>query len=74
MATCRSCGAEIIFAETEKGHRMPIDAQAVLDGTGNVKLVQRGGTLMAVVVNVGQGTHVSHFKTCPQAAQHRRSR
>lgn len=62
-ATCRSCGAAIIWAE-RGGRRMPLDA---------VPVDQRG------LFNFDNGyaltprtVYRSHFATCPNAAQHRR--
>lgn len=65
---CRSCGAPIIWASTERGKAMPVDAQTTLDGN----LVLDAG--IARVVGHGAGQYVSHFATCANAAQHRRRR
>jgi hypothetical protein len=66
MATCSSCGAEIIWTVTEAGRRMPIDAKpekrVVLRKQENDPL-----TPLARVVD----TFISHFATCPNAARHR---
>jgi hypothetical protein len=72
VATCKSCGAPIVWAFVPRtGRRMPVDADPVDDG--NV-ILTRPSTSMAEahVVAKGAGTHVSHFATCPQAAEHRR--
>lgn len=80
---CTSCKAPIIFAATEHGQKMPLDADPVdpATGGGNVKLVDRtdaGMLPLAVVVknpaNLFGVKHVwrSHFATCPYAARHRR--
>lgn len=66
MGECRSCGAEVIWVETEKGRRMPVDAEST-EG-GNIVLVDG----VAKYVKAGEGTHVSHFVTCPNAKSHRR--
>ncbi len=84
-ASCRSCGADIIWAVTSTGSRMPVDAQPV-DG-GNVLLTERGAPvsgnppLATVVGKQAQPNlfgddgprYVSHFSTCPNADSHRRS-
>jgi hypothetical protein len=44
IASCRSCGAAVVWIVTPAGKRMPVDVS----------------------------THVSHFATCPNAAQHRK--
>lgn len=76
MNHCSSCGAPILWARTAKGKQMPIDAEPTADG--NV-LLHPGGRL--AVVNgplevlrlraVGTALHLSHFVTCPNAAEHR---
>lgn len=76
-ATCASCGAPIVWAETVNGHPMPVDAEARTDG--NITLIERE-TLPPVAL-YGKVTqpelgdpprYVSHFATCPQATQWRR--
>lgn len=73
MAKCFSCGAEIVWALTEKGKRMPVDAEPVADG--NLELDVRTDPPLAIVH--GQPTldggprYVSHFATCPNADRHR---
>lgn len=73
MSTCKSCGADVIWAKNSStGKVMPLDAQEtangncvlLLDGTFKV-----GGTFVP-----GQRHHTSHFATCPNAKQHRRPR
>ena len=65
MTRCRSCDAPIAWATTPSGRKMPLSAAPA----GNVTLRSDG---VAVVVAAGEGSYVSHFATCPQAAQHRR--
>lgn len=55
---CRSCGAMIIWFKTTAGKNIPIDAATVLPEDYTLELPR----------------HISHFATCPQAAQHRRPR
>lgn len=61
MANCSSCGAEITWVKTTKGKTMPIDAQ----GEKRVVLASDGTAEV-------KDTYVSHFATCPNAAQHRK--
>jgi hypothetical protein len=78
---CSSCAAPIIWAETKRGSRIPIDAQPV-DGGDLVLRRQRGDEALLALhaaVNVesfdprpGERRYVSHFATCPDADQHRR--
>lgn len=78
MSTCRSCGASIRWAITERsGKRIPVDAEPVAEG-GNL-LLTTDDPPIARVVSVDQlviddGVRfVSHFATCPNADAHRRS-
>lgn len=67
--TCRSCGARIEFVRTIKGNRIPLDltsgpkANLVINDAGLVEYVK-----------AGEGTRISHFVTCPDAARFRRDR
>ena len=82
---CRSCFQPIRWVETENGKRMPLDPDPVPGG--NV-IIDREGVgqappVVRVLSSAGQTmigfdaellTYVSHFATCPNAADHRRSR
>lgn len=88
MSVCRSCGAPVVWVETEAtatkpGRRMPLDAdperptKALRVDDGNVIFTgQRSGSGAWLVryVGKGPGRFRSHFASCPQAAQHRRTR
>lgn len=68
---CRSCGAAILWATTEKGKAMPLDAEPAENG--NINLV--GG--VAKVVKPGEmlpgiPLYLSHFATCPNSVMHRK--
>lgn len=77
---CRSCKAEVIWADTASGRRMPVDATP--NPAGNVVLVDQGvqSPPLALVVHTEQqqaeappeSLHTSHFATCPNADRHRR--
>ena len=78
---CTSCNANIIWATTAAtGKAMPVDVEP--HPGGNVLLTERvGRSPLAEVVAPGQDSLIageplrrSHFVTCPQADQHRRSR
>lgn len=58
IVRCRSCRAMIIWFRTPAGKNMPVDADTVLPEDQELE----------------QPRHVSHFSTCPNAGQHRRSR
>jgi hypothetical protein len=74
MAKCRSCAATIIWARTERGNNMPLDADPSPDG--NLTFNEPG------VVHVwpagsnppfGLSRFTSHFATCVNAKKHRAS-
>lgn len=79
---CRSCKAKIVWAVTEQGKSMPVDAEPV-EG-GNVYFVGSPGSLVVRVLSDPQPTldeqtdsadglrYLSHFATCPQADRWRR--
>lgn len=85
-AACSSCGRLIIWAVTKNGKPMPVDARAV--GNGNIELVPAGDPREppAALMLDKQGEreispgvkhspmlrYVSHFATCPNAAEHRK--
>jgi hypothetical protein len=71
---CRSCKAKIVWAETLKGRRMPLDPKPVADGNVEVKERGRALPLAIVMTNVPTGGALrfkSHFATCPQASKWR---
>ena len=75
MSACRSCGAEILWAKTIKGHSIPLDAQPA--AKGNVVIAENGTALVyrdpaAIATRYVDEPHfVSHFATCPNADEHR---
>lgn len=74
MSRCRSCDAEVRWARTSAGKRMPLDAEP--DPNGNVELVGEGMMEVAVVhsqQSMGAGVrYMPHHATCPDAAEWRR--
>lgn len=76
MATCRSCGADVIFTESAKGGAVAIlDEQPVPDG--NIILDQHGHAVYLTKAEkaIAPGPrYVSHFATCPQRARHRKAK
>lgn len=75
MSQCSTCRAAIRWTVTEHGKRMPVPVRG-----GNIVLRDDGDQLTAVYVvplletpeDKRRPHYVSHFATCPQAAQHRR--
>ena len=83
MASCRSCGARVVWARTETKEgkppkSMPLDAtpdgRVLVVENGNIVTIgtDTGGAPVVRYVASGQGRHRSHFATCPHAAEHRK--
>lgn len=73
MATCRNCSAVIVWAKTEAGKRMPLDAEPVADGN----LVLLGGIARAATAEekkAGWKLYRPHWASCPQSDLWRRPR
>ena len=67
---CRSCKASIVWAITEKGHRIPLDAEPTV--AGNLVIVDGVARPPRIDDDVPFLQWVSHFATCPHADQHRK--
>lgn len=65
---CRSCQAEVIWALTAAGKKMPLDAKPVSGFVLDDDLWLDAPTILTT----GK-IYVSHFATCPNSDQHRRS-
>jgi hypothetical protein len=81
---CSSCGAAIIWAQTEAGRRMPVDAEAVPDGNLQLYTEELGGepaepgvqrvrflTRNQVLVEQAAKRPLwrTHFATCPDGRE-----
>lgn len=77
VVRCSTCGAQMFFAETPAGRRIPIDLEPRADGNLVIRR-PASGKVIAVPAKDAQPEetvrHTSHFVTCPQAASHRRAR
>lgn len=83
MARCKSCDEPMLWANSEKGKSIPVDAE---DQGGHLvpKLVHNGNLVLCSgtwannptvrYVKPGTGSYVSHFATCEFADQHRSKR
>lgn len=75
---CRRCPAQILGVKTAKGGWMPVDFES--SERGNIRLNADGtadvlGKQAAAEARArGEGLHVSHFVTCPRAAEFRKRR
>lgn len=74
MSRCRSCQAPIIWAETEKARRLPLDAEPFVGADAHLYVVrERIGRPPLAVGPVpvdafpGEAVFRSHFRTCPDA-------
>lgn len=88
VVKCRSCGAPIIWAITERGKRIPLDAEPN-NAKGNMILVpwgksslQTGGApevtswearVVAPLLDANQTRYMPHHATCPDAKRWRRA-
>ena len=70
MSGCSKCPAPIAWAFTANGKRMPLDAEPVAGGNIEIK----DGVAQYVKPEPGVRRYVSHFVTCPAAAQFRKAR
>jgi hypothetical protein len=74
---CKSCRAQILWVVTVAGKVMPVDPEPA--AAGNVQLLETGCRVLSAGAledarSLGLPLHLSHFATCPTAAQHRRTK
>lgn len=80
---CRSCKRLIVWVKTSRGKSMPCDISP--DPAGTFYLFRKSDRIEAEHVNShsdraqnafarGDKKYTSHFSTCPNADEHRRSR
>lgn len=75
VGTCKGCGADIIWARTGSGAKMPLDAQASADGC----FVLEGDRQDPVTYRLANDAattytgdkYTSHFQTCRASDQFR---
>lgn len=74
MATCRSCGAEILWAESEStGKWVPLDATPT--ARGNLVLISgKVRPYGEADQRLHRDRYVSHFSTCADADDWRKDR
>jgi len=75
-ASCRSCGADMIWTVTRSGKKMPMDAEPSSNGTFELHEMANGEVHAEFVPekdrNADMDLYQSHFSTCPHANQHRK--
>lgn len=73
MATCKACGAEIIWKKTVEGKNMPLDAKprkmAVLEAAFAHGVEIKAEPCVKIV-----DAYTTHWETCPEADRFRRSK
>ena len=76
MSACRSCGAEMIWTQTQNGKAMPVDAEP--DPAGTFVLKYEGSQPVAVYdgmhLDKDPERYTSHFATCPDADEFRKGK
>lgn len=76
MSACKSCGAQIIWARTEHGRRIPLDAEPYHGPSPAGLFVLREARELALAVPPDvfptEPHYRSHFATCPEAGSWRR--
>ena len=75
-AVCRGCGAAMVWCSSTTGGTVPLDPCPVADG--NLVFVDATRRVVAYlrtgeVVPAGTARYRSHFSSCPEAAQFRRT-
>lgn len=78
-ATCRGCGARIVWIKTPAGKAMPCDPSPVYykeDPKGKDRIVTTRGEVVACTVTTGADAtnagYQPHWATCPQAGRFKR--
>lgn len=67
MPNCKSCGAPIVWGETQSGKKMPLDTKMEQRYVFKQDIGYPSGDAIVLV-----NTYTSHFATCPNAAKHRK--
>jgi len=65
MAQCKSCGAEIVWGQTDKGKAIPLDAAPE---QRFICVAYPSFDVLRLVP-----TYQTHFATCPNAKEHRKN-
>lgn len=67
MTNCKKCNKQIVFLTTPKGRSMPVD----FDSLNSEEKTRHDSNLQNFHARTFyvHGRHVSHFHTCPNAAE-----
>ena len=63
---CRGCGADIVWAVTEKGKRVPLNPKS------EKRFIFTSWPQIEPTLVTLMDTYVSHFATCPKAEEFRK--
>ena len=76
MSRCRSCGAPIMWATSERGKSIPLDPEPYRGDSPAGLFVLRGRTAIAITPDAfpDEPRFVSHFATCSHPERHRRQK
>lgn len=73
-ARCRICDRAIIWSTSPNGARLPLDARPVTAYRILTDTEPPDAVAVQALAEPDAKLYVSHFLTCPQAAQHSRGR
>ncbi len=75
VSKCRSCQAPVIWTKMESGKMMPVDANPVtgFELTEPDYAADSAGASPDPPRGVAKKVYASHFATCPNADEHRKS-
>lgn len=68
---CRSCGAPVVWVETVRGTRIPFNPPLAIARTQETLLA---GDDTRTIEHVDSAVSTSHFATCPDATQWRKTK
>lgn len=76
MPACRYCGAEVVWAKTNLGKSMPVNAEPDPDGNCLLYRTPRGAQVVVMTKEHAPDpratVHKSHFATCPNQPERKR--
>ncbi len=71
MAKCQSCGKPIRWCKTTSGTNIPLDEAPTPQGN---LVIDNQVARTATPADGGKPRFMTHFATCPNAAQHRKKK
>lgn len=74
VTRCRSCDESIVWMKTAAGKNIPVDADSIDEDTLEFVHNEQAGRPDYRSPVFDPDEHVTHFRTCPNADEHRRRR